>query len=341
MHQLLFMRRQGFPLQIFRLLAEPTRELATQFLHAPACLRDELSHELLSRFPSESALLGSKCKAILSTIAARREYDICAIECRHAASRRVVTSSTQTWARSLEHVSAHWTARQHRMQWESVHGEPPAAQVPENPPQPPKPKKSRARSVWATFLHEQAKGRRTSCWTSQEMNHLKQKYAQLSQEEREWYRQIAAAASAAVSHGQPAFGTTRAQQKAARYRERRAAEQQAQAHARALELQGRHGMELEGASSLAFQLQEQLERLRAEKKENIRSMKQSAAAVEDMVLAQMRDSPAPVLQELRETSAVSANCHALPEPVPTAEFCPPLADMTEAHRVCQVTKWAY
>ena len=327
MHQLLFMRRQGFPLQLFRLLSEPSIELATSFLDTAPCLRDELTTEMLKRFPTPQELTGSTAYAILAAIAARREYDICAIECRHASCRRVVASTAQTWSRSLEHVSAHWTVRQHRLQWEALHGKIKATseagniEDPDARPQ----KKKRARSPWVAFMHEQLQGHSWGRLNRERAQQIKERYRQLSAEERERYVQGAAAASTAAARGAQAFaGPTREQRVAVQRQRRLAANEQSRdpdAYMDGLQL------DLSGVSSLAYGLQLQLDTLRQDKKSHVKAMKHEAAEAEQALLAHTRDSPPPLPHEL--DTGFHGSCSVIPEHLPTSEFCPPLADMAE------------
>ena len=169
MHQLLRTRRQGYPYTLFLALRTGVYD------QAPPCLWDELTRSFRSWFPE----LTSDAQAALHALAWAIDLDIAAIEARHAASRRIITSVVQTWAPSMEHVSAEWTLRQMTLREAETQPSKEAAEPTVSAIGKPNRRQRRAAGkqpgargggggAWRAFLHERAKGRKLSLSVIQE-----------------------------------------------------------------------------------------------------------------------------------------------------------------------------
>ena len=330
-HQLLVLRRSGHPLNLFRLLADPSPEMAAEIASSKVCMRDELASHFLERFPEPENLLTPQAQAILSAIASRREFDIAVIECRHAASRRILTCSAQTWTRSLEHVSAFWSLQQQRIQREVLLGprkEEPAAKGPSRAGQAgavaeeaPKKKQRRKRSPWIAFLHETT-GSSTQRFTKERMRELRGRYNALGEEELERLSSTAAAADAAAARNLPSFGLTAAQRKANR-RQHRSLEAAAQGDRHGdLQLPG----QAEDATSLSFGLLRALQNSSQEQRASARKQRET----EEQQQLALRNYTEGHALDSGDHMPDRSHCLALPEVVPAAEFLPPLEDMAQA-----------
>ena len=109
-NKLLKSRRQKFPFQTFRLLADPG--LAAGFRDAPECSLDRWTKSVREAWPS---LEGPELQQTLYSIAILLRVDISHIESRHASVRRFLTAgSVQTHAMAMPFLSALWTFQQHR-----------------------------------------------------------------------------------------------------------------------------------------------------------------------------------------------------------------------------------
>ena len=332
-HQLLVMRRRGFPLDLFRLLLNPTLDAAAALLRSATakCLLDEFSHDFLQRYSEPETLVSTEALAILAAIAARREYDICAIECRHAACRRIKGITSQTWEKSLHHVSAAWTIAQHKLGSQGTLGSrKPAPRTRAEGSVPTaeseaaqQAKKQRRRSAWTAFVHEKTKGRNRQGRHFEGMSTLKDEYRALSAEERDRYQSIADTASAAVGLSAPGFRET-AEERARRRRGRLEAEA---ALPPALEA----GDALQpGINSLAFGLPRELARQKTARLLAAKDAREQARRMRADLEAFARDHPAPVEPELAEADMLQASSTSLPEMLQTAEFVPPTLDMAQA-----------
>ena len=340
-HQLLVMRRRGFPLDLFRLLLNPNVEEAAALLHSatPNCLLDELSHDFLQRYSTPERLVSTEALAILAAIAARREYDICAIECRHAACRRIKGITSQTWEKSLHHVSAAWTIAQHKLSSQGTLGSRKPASHTTAPSSVPaaesdaadRPKQQRRRSSWLAFVHEKTKGQNRRGRYFEGMSTVKAQYRALSAEERARYQSMADTASAAVGLGAPGFRETADE----RARRRRGRLEARAAVAPALEAGAGDALE-PGFSSLAYGLPRELARQKAARLSAARDARQQARQMRLDLEAFAREHPAPVEPELADADMLQASSTSLPEMLQTAEFCPPTMDMAQACGHCRV-----
>ena len=80
-----------FPLVLFKLLDidEDQDMVAQEILQLPVCLRDPWAARFLEKYHSKALLCSQEALAILYGIAVSLRFDIIALECRHAAVRRL------------------------------------------------------------------------------------------------------------------------------------------------------------------------------------------------------------------------------------------------------------
>ena len=332
-HQLLVMRRAGFPMQMFRLLTDGSAGMAADIVERAqkVCMRDELTHELLSRYPTADDLCSAPCRAVLCCIAARREYDICTIECRHASTRRVSATSAQTWVRSLQHVSAAFCIKQNKLARQNVAGvqaSPQGARVAASEPEPARAKQKRARSAWVAFVHEETQGRTGKKWGG-DMQELSRRFHLLNDAEMERLQGLADTATEAARQqeapGPAGLAQTR-EQKHARRRLRMALAPGAADDGDAA-VAGSAAVSL---NSVAFGLPEELAKLSQERRSAVAAAKKIAQEEQTALQVYLHQNAAPVLDLIPDSDLVQSNSVPLPETVQTAEFSPPLADMAEA-----------
>ena len=147
------------------------------------------------------------------------DLDIAAIESRHAASRRIITSVVQTWAPSMAHVSAEWTLRQVALRESSTR--PASEDQPEEQPNRRQRRAVRAGGkqpgaqgggggAWRAFLHERAKGRKLCLSVVRE---LSSEFRSLSPQEQSYFQGLGVAGNLAWRHGYASFGPRQRQQK--------------------------------------------------------------------------------------------------------------------------------
>ena len=336
-HQLLVTRRAGYPLELFKLLTNDSTEMVEKILRSSPCLRDELSHEFLSRFGTPAELGSAPAKSILHCIAARREYDICCIECRHASSRRVQKTSAQTWVRSLESVSAAFVIKQNKLARQNVAGVQAHAAPSQGAASEPEPeakrKAKRSRSAWAAFMHENTQGRTNKKW-GDGMADLSRRIREISDSERERLEDLAKTATAAAfqkqGSGPAGFAQTRQQKETARRLQLRMA-QDAEDSAAA---PASRGMLADASTSpldsMVLGLPEELARLSQENLDSVAMARRTAQEEERTLQAYMQENAPPALALLPDVDFTQSNSITLPESLPTAEFSPPLAAMAEA-----------
>lgn len=102
----------GHPYRLFSLLADPS-QLPDSDSMGPDCLFDELTATFFRLFPDRSNPISPDAEAYLRALAMSIDVDIATLEAKHASTRRICQlRGTQTWAPSLETVSAEWVARQ-------------------------------------------------------------------------------------------------------------------------------------------------------------------------------------------------------------------------------------
>jgi hypothetical protein len=123
-YQLLAQRHRTYPFKLFGLLGEKPREVAEEILADPACVRCSFTNSFLAHWANAESddafvhpvdrLCSSDCKFTLLCAAIMLKTDTAKIECRHAAIRRAVLSST-TDAAPTEAASASFVLMRQRV----------------------------------------------------------------------------------------------------------------------------------------------------------------------------------------------------------------------------------
>ena len=104
--QLCFQLWEKFPYKMWKLLVEPTEDMALEILGTPKCLLDSWSRRLLKRFNTVRKLLSGTLRAILIALGILLRWDTGRIECRHAQIRRLLRASRSSKWRILIRVAA-------------------------------------------------------------------------------------------------------------------------------------------------------------------------------------------------------------------------------------------
>ena len=204
MHQLLRQRRNGQPYLLFRQLKE-----ASAWDGGPPCMRDELSTAFYRWYPEYSP----GAAVSLESLALAVDLDIAAIESRHAASRRIITSVNQTWAPSMQQVSAEWTLRQMCLRQAETQPLRPDEAEEGIKSQPRRAKrqgqgkqqgaKGGGGGPWRAFIHEMCQGVKLTLSVAREMSAA---YRALTPQEMKHYQALGAAGNLAWRHGHASFG---------------------------------------------------------------------------------------------------------------------------------------
>ena len=107
-------QHQLCPCLIFGLLHPDSRHcVAAQIDSMPPCTHDPFVHQFVKRYPSRDLLLSQQALHELHGIALLADVDISTIECRHAAIRHLlVTSSRGSWDEAFQLLSADFLCRQ-------------------------------------------------------------------------------------------------------------------------------------------------------------------------------------------------------------------------------------
>jgi hypothetical protein len=215
-HQLLTLLRAGYPYKLFAaLLGGEGLSVVEDDVRDSQCLFDELAHVFTNMF--DELLGGEESQAMLMTLASMLEVDIAAIEAKHAATRRIIQMrSLQTWASSLETVSADWTCRQHSMIRAETHNQPDTEHN-SNAQSTAGQRKSSSSSSRSTtesrvgggggafraFIHVAGAGAK---FTKASMKVLSEKYRALDGDELAYFQELGSLGSLSHRHGHTSFG---------------------------------------------------------------------------------------------------------------------------------------
>ena len=112
MEQLQWSVWRGWPYRLWMLLDHD--EIAEELLGLPSCMLDEFSLRFRQIFSTVSALLSSRCRAVLIMLGDSLVLDISHIESRNAQIRRFCQSS-ETWWTQLLQVSSHFVLQRARI----------------------------------------------------------------------------------------------------------------------------------------------------------------------------------------------------------------------------------
>jgi hypothetical protein len=103
--QLLLARHRHYPYKTFAVLH--SKAAADELANEKRCLLDDWSLSWVTRYPTAEQMRGDEALLCLHAAAVLLRTDISSIECKHASVRRDLNAaSLQTWAATLEHVSA-------------------------------------------------------------------------------------------------------------------------------------------------------------------------------------------------------------------------------------------
>jgi hypothetical protein len=211
LHQLLEMAHETYPYKMFGALRNPAG--AAKIFHDLPCLFEELANSFTKLYPTVDDIMGTDAQAVLEGIALVGDVDIAAIERRHASTRRILClSSLQTWAASLEYVSADWACRQYVLEGSDL-----AAQMapPVNPTAASsaagnknrKHKKAGGGGAWRAFVHMKCQdGCRVS---GDQFSELSRQYRSLTPEEKAKYSELGKIGTLSRKRGYPAFAASK------------------------------------------------------------------------------------------------------------------------------------
>ena len=115
LEQLVLFMTRGPLFQLFRLVSEPSRDLANKLLALAEkqCVVSEFVRRFLQRFNTPSKLRSAECRACLAGAALVLRAEICRIECRHNQSRRA-THTAETFGMNIDDLSAYHVLARHR-----------------------------------------------------------------------------------------------------------------------------------------------------------------------------------------------------------------------------------
>ena len=193
MHCLLRSMRSMYPYSLFLAL------LTKQYGEEPPCMFDELAVQFRKWFPT----FDSEASAALQVLAEGVDLDISAVEARHASSRRIVLSKgLQTWAPTMEHVSADWSLKQIYSRECSNVG---AAnlQTKQEMEKGHKVPRGGGGGAWRAYVHTQSTGKKLR---RDDFKRLSEEYRALGEEERAHYKHLGEQGTLANKHGGHAFG---------------------------------------------------------------------------------------------------------------------------------------
>jgi hypothetical protein len=139
----------GFPWILWSILGPDSAAAIARIRATPLCLLDPFSKAFLAIWRDH--LHTDHCKAVLIHLALAVEVDIANEERRHAAVRRMVGKSTQTWLPSFADISGSWLLSQFRkLRFAGPGG---SMQSEQKAPAQPHVKKKRAPGLYRTFLN--------------------------------------------------------------------------------------------------------------------------------------------------------------------------------------------
>ena len=207
LHRLLRMPHRGYPYKLFKLLLGDG-----EAGHPAECLQDELAHAFLKHYPPDTCGFqpGSPEMVVLETLADVLKTDIAQIEAKHATIRRLTQRmSLQTWVADWQQLVSAWLVRQlpvNRM-WPA---KPSPATAEADKPQPgarngQRGEKARGGGGGAmrAFYHVNYQG---VAATAQTFKDAAEAYGKLSDQQKEFYRELGAKATEACRAGFPGFG---------------------------------------------------------------------------------------------------------------------------------------
>ena len=112
LHSYLRMPREGLPYQLFKLLSDASPDLVDSLLKRPACVRDELSHMLITRYDQQ--LREAEGLAVLEGLAEIISVDVANIEAGHSTAREFANLRSRGWTSSLESICSRFILQQSR-----------------------------------------------------------------------------------------------------------------------------------------------------------------------------------------------------------------------------------
>ena len=103
-----------YPYKLWKITEHPTEDVARELLGDPLCLRDEWSNAFLHKYATPETLLGEG-RTVLMSLGLLFRWDICRIECRNAAIKRLMGCMSGTWKASVANVSADFVLMRQRV----------------------------------------------------------------------------------------------------------------------------------------------------------------------------------------------------------------------------------
>ena len=110
--ELLVAEHCKYPVALFRLLGDPTPDMASELQQMPPCVRDAFATRFFDMYGDD--LCGPEALAVLTTVAAELKMDIAEVERRHASIRRLLMSRLQTNSFEFADLSGSWMCQQLR-----------------------------------------------------------------------------------------------------------------------------------------------------------------------------------------------------------------------------------
>ena len=128
-----FSKFRGYPCKLWSLLEDRTRALALEILSDPSCMKDSWSLWFLSIYDTVDKLLGEGA-ILLAVLGFLLRLEICRIECRNAAIRRLMRSKDSTYCPLIGNTSADFTLLRQRLLERLFTPEPEAPEEPKKVP---------------------------------------------------------------------------------------------------------------------------------------------------------------------------------------------------------------
>ena len=197
LHSYLRVPREGLPYQLFRLLSDASPGLLDSLLQHPVCMRDELSHVLMTRY--ERQLREAEGLAVLEGLAEIISVDVANIEAGHSTAREFANLRSRGWTSSLESICSRFILQQRLRVLGKAHDK-------KKTEKPVKKKKRGGGGPWRAFAHVYLRGRKLTPELAAEMAAA---YKDLSDEERRVYEESGQAATRAHKMGLPSFPRVR------------------------------------------------------------------------------------------------------------------------------------
>eukprot|EP00439_Symbiodinium_sp_Y106_P043827 s165_g5.t1 len=118
------------------------------------CLHDQLTHVILSLFPTQALLQSDMCRQMLHALAEHYQLDILDLERNHSTIRRTILSkSLQTWVATFSSACAHWIVRRISLIRRFFGTEPKRKRTRQKKAK----KQTQGGGPWRAFLHVHAK----------------------------------------------------------------------------------------------------------------------------------------------------------------------------------------